>query len=287
MLPAESFGLTGLIAGLALVSWGLRPRPAPRRSPETWNAPLHPPAESPTQEPEVAPAAPATVPTPSAPTAPRATPRPRPRPITWRTFALAPAEFDDALRRGDRLLVQRELSRAAVWYGKAYRLACEDRACGRYFFTEAILRLNTLVGLCLTPPDGFHPAAEDERWSALRLTAGSGFLGTYQPAIVRLGSMLYRRHRNRETLGPEGRAAWDVLLTCRNLPDQALEFLDGQLLDEGLWTLRSQLATHPSAGKALWLSMLKCGRTPDLVHTIWEIAGAAEDEEVKAALTAG
>jgi len=26
---------------------------------------------------------------------------------------------------------------------------------------------------------------------------------------------------------------------------------------------------------------------PDLVSTIWEIAGAAEDEEVKAALTAG
>jgi len=33
--------------------------------------------------------------------------------------------------------------------------------------------------------------------------------------------------------------------------------------------------------------MLKYGKTPDLVHTIWEIAGAAEDEEVKAALTAG
>jgi hypothetical protein len=33
--------------------------------------------------------------------------------------------------------------------------------------------------------------------------------------------------------------------------------------------------------------MLKYGKTPDLVHTIWEIAGATEDEEVKAALKSG
>jgi hypothetical protein len=76
-------------------------------------------------------------------------------------------------------------------------------------------------------------------------------------------------------------------MACRNLPLPALEFLDGQLLDEGLWRLRAALATHPSATRDLWLSMLKYGKTPDLVSTIWEIAGAAEDEEVKAALTAG
>jgi hypothetical protein len=33
--------------------------------------------------------------------------------------------------------------------------------------------------------------------------------------------------------------------------------------------------------------MLKYARTPDLVSTIWEIVGAAEDTEVKAALIAG
>ena len=241
-----------ILIGAALVTWGSWPY-------------LHRPGPAPTGVPA---------------------PRRKRRPLTYRRLARAPDGFDDAIGAGDWAMREGQLTVAATWYSDAYRRGWANRGIGwRYYFTESILRLNVLTGLCLCPPHGFHPIASAERWAVLRELAAQGFLAGYQPAIARLGSMLYRVDRNRENLSPEGRAAWRVLMACRKLPLPALEFLDGQLLAKRLYQLRSQLATHPAATRDLWLSMLKYERTPDLVSTIWEIAGAAEDEEVKAALT--
>jgi hypothetical protein len=212
-------------------------------------------------------------------------PRRRARPLTWRSLADAPVGFDCALTSGDAELARGNLTTAARCFADALRRARRQRGeSSPYFRSEAELHILTLAGICLTPPLALRPATEGERWAALHELARLGALADCQPAIVHLGSMLYRARRNRETLSEEGRAAWDLLMTCRGLPLEALEFLDDRLLGEGLWGLRPRLATHPDATRDLWLAMLQAARTPDLVSTIWEIEGAAEDAEVKAAL---
>ncbi len=292
------YGVYKLGRGLIQVM-AISPRPAPAAlAPEPDRSPAQPEMPAATAAPEPAPAPapvaavatppPAPAPAPATVAPPPSRPRQAPPQVTWRTLALAPEGFDDAIRRGDHALACGRLTGAAVCYSSAVRRAGANRETGyRYFLTEAFLRLATLTGLCLCPPEGSRPAPVRERWIALHILASLGTLGDYQPAIARLGSMLYRVHRNRERLGPEGRAAWRILMACRTLSLPALEFLDRQLVDERLWHLRAELATHPSAGKDLWLTMLRHRRTPDLVHTIWEIEGAAEDQAVKAALTRG
>jgi hypothetical protein len=185
---------------------------------------------------------------------PAPTPLRRPRRVvTWRTLADAPAGFDDDVGAGDWALAQGHLTAAAVWYGDAWRRTFADQGVNyRYFVTEAVLRLNALTGLCLCPPAHAHPSVPAaERWQALHELARIEFLGGYQPAIVRLASQLYRARRNREALGREGRAAWQVLMACPNLSFVALEHIDNQLLIEGLSRLRVELATHPAAGRDL------------------------------------
>jgi hypothetical protein len=147
----------------------------------------------------------------------------RRRRFTYRDLARAPEGFEDAVGAGDWALRVGLLMAAAVWYGDAERRAVASRGVGAgYFIAEVVLRMNTLTGLCLCPPKGLRLAALRERWSALRELADIGFLAFYQPAIGRLGAMLYRVDRNREDLSDEGRAAWRVLMACRNLPLPAL-----------------------------------------------------------------
>jgi len=73
-------------------------------------------------------------------------------------------------------------------------------------------------------------------------------------------------------------------MACRPLVGPVFEKIDEQLLIEELHRHRAELAMHPSANADVWIGMLERRRTPDLVHTLWEMPRAMADERVRAAL---
>lgn len=204
-----------------------------------------------------------------------------------------PAGFREAIGAGDSAFREGLLAGAAVWYGRAYELAAWIPMSPEAleYGSEAGVRVEMLLGACVLPAlGGVSSRGEDDRWVALRTVAEQGLLAeSFPTGLLRVTGMVRRPaacagERSREN--EESDRAWGVLMACPRLVAPAFSAIDRRLVIEGLHRHRAELAMHRSADGNAWLGMLERWRTPDLVHTLWELPRAMVDERVRAAVSA-
>lgn len=203
-------------------------------------------------------------------------------------FGDPPPGFRDALHTGDCAYSRGLLASAAAWYSQAYDLGCDlkDDRNARHWTAKAAMRLDLLAASCFEPRLGKSSSRDDaDRWAALRTLAERRHLTWYCTAgILYLVGMLRRPSDPRTGSDEESDLAWGVLLACRPLVAPVFAEIDLQLIAEEMHRHRAELALHPAATADIWLAMLKRWRTPDLVHTLWEMPRAMEDVRIRAAL---
>jgi hypothetical protein len=208
-------------------------------------------------------------------------------------YADPPAGFREALGAGDGAFRAGLLAGAAVWYSRAIDVidAMPMSAEALKYGADASVRMEVFLGVCAIPGLGRVTARDPhERWAALLTVAESGKLVARFRAAFRQVIGMVRRPPgpyDRPSFDPEeSEHAWEVLMACPRLSESALQAIDCHLIIEGLDRHRAELATHPSADCERWLGMLERSRTTDLVHTLWEMPRAMEDERVREAVGA-
>lgn len=201
----------------------------------------------------------------------------------------APPGFAEAIEAGDLAFHDGHVVEAAAAWAEARRLA--DQLEGHAWLAcanPANVRLEVLLALCTEPglvPE--RPFTERDRWAALRAVAEGGVLApVYATTVMRLASMLCSGDGSYASVVRRSKRAWSVLMACNPLVSGAFECIDHCLIAEGMHRQRAELARHPWANPEVWMGMLARCRTDDLVHTLWELPAAMENEEVRQAVGA-